>query len=374
VTVRMEGGGLAPLLRGRAPAGRGGRMDAGRLMREAIALAATTRPHPNPRVGALVVDAAGSVVGRGAHEGPGTAHAEVVAMRQAGGQAIGGTLVVSLEPCDHTGRTPPCAAAVIDSGVRRVVVGVEDPDPRVAGRGIARLRSAGIEVVVGVEAMAALGLDPGYFHHRRTGRPRVTLKAALTLDGQVAAADGSSQWITSEEARLDGHRLRADADAVMIGAGTLRSDDPVLTARFAGYSGRQPRPVIVAGTRPLPSAAAIWSRNPLVFAPVGGDWPGEVVVMPGPQGVDLTALLLELGGRQVVDLLVEGGPTLAGALLRDGLVDRGVFYLAGSLGGGIGLPVFKGAFATVGAARPVEISSVGRVGRDLRVEFVIKEC
>jgi diaminohydroxyphosphoribosylaminopyrimidine deaminase/5-amino-6-(5-phosphoribosylamino)uracil reductase len=348
-------------------------MDDGRLMREAIALAVTTAPHPNPRVGALVVDASGAVVGRGVHEGPGSPHAEVVAMSQAGRQALGGTLVVSLEPCDHTGRTPPCTAAVIASGVRRVVVGAEDPDPRVAGRGIARLRSSGIEVAVGIESTAAEDLDPGYFHHRRTGRPRVTLKAALTLDGQAAAADGTSQWITSEEARLDGHRLRAEADAVMVGAGTLRSDDPALTVRLPGYSGRQPRPVIVAGTGSPPPLAAVWSRNPLVFAPVAADWPGEVVVLPGPQGVDLAAMLTDLGRRQVVDLLVEGGPSLAGTLLRRGLVDRGVFYMAGSLGGGTGVPVFGGVFPTVGAARPVEIISVDRVGRDLRVEFIIKE-
>jgi diaminohydroxyphosphoribosylaminopyrimidine deaminase/5-amino-6-(5-phosphoribosylamino)uracil reductase len=280
---------------------------------------------------------------------------------------------VTLEPCDHTGRTPPCTTAILAAGVARVLVGAVDPDPRVSGRGLARLQAGGLEVRFGVAAVEAEALDPGYFHHRRTGRPRVTLKAALTLDGQVAGADGTSQWITSPEARADAHQLRASADAVMIGGGTLVSDDPRLTVRLPGYDGPQPRAVVVAGRRPLPPQARLWERDPIVLAPQPLEVPGEVVVASGPEGVDLAAGLRALGERGVLDLLVEGGPALAGALLRAGLVDRGVFYLAARLGGGLGLPVLGGRFPTLAAAREIEIVSAGRVGPDLRVEFIVKE-
>lgn len=344
-----------------------------RRMREAITLAAGTTPHPNPRVGAVVLDPAGEVVGRGAHHGPGHAHAEVVALAEAGERARGGTLVVTLEPCDHASRTPPCTEAILGAGVSRVVVALEDPDARVSGRGIARLREAGVEIVTGVSSEGAAALDPGYLHHRRTGRPRVTLKTALTLDGQIAAADGTSQWITSEEARADAHALRAASDAVMVGAGTLEADDPVLTVRLPGYLGPQPQAVVVAGMRVLPAGARLWKREPLVFSPQHREVPGEVVVLPGPGGVDLAAAIDELGRREVVDLLVEGGAALAGSLLRLGLVDRGVFYLAGKLAGGVGLPAIGGSFPNVEAARPIVIDRVDRVGPDLRIEFLMKE-
>lgn len=348
-------------------------MDEGRLMREAIALAAGTRPHPNPRVGALVLDANGLLVGRGAHAGPGSPHAEVLALEEAGERAGGGTLVVSLEPCSHTGRTPPCTEAVLASGVARVLVGAEDPDPRVAGRGLARLRSAGLEVRSGIVSDEVEALDPAYFHHRRTGRPRVTLKVALTLDGWAAAADGTSRWITSEEARADGHRLRAAVDAVVVGAGTVLTDDPALTVRLPGYSGGQPRPVVVAGRRPLPPAARIWERHPLVLAPAPAGYPAEVVAVPGPDGVDLVAGLAALGERGLLDLLVEGGPTLGGALLRAGLVDRGVFYLGARLGGGEGKPALAGTFATLEQGRRVRIESAVALGPDVRIEFTLEE-
>jgi len=348
-------------------------MDEGRLMREAIALAVGTRPHPNPRVGALVLSRDGLLVGRGVHAGPGSPHAEVLALEEAGDRAAGGTLVVSLEPCDHTGRTPPCTEAVLASGVARVLVGVEDPDPRVAGQGLARLRAAGLEVRCGVAAEEAEALDPGYFHHRRTGRPRVTMKAALTLDGWAAAADGTSQWITSEESRADGHRLRAAADAVMIGSGTVLADDPALTVRLPGYSGAQPRPVVVAGRRPLPPGARVWERHPVVLAPAAAAYPAEVVPVPGPDGVDLAAGLATLGERGLLDVLVEGGPTLAGALLRANLVDRGVFYLGARLGGGEGKPALAGTFATLAHSRQVRIESVAALGPDVRIEFTLEE-
>jgi diaminohydroxyphosphoribosylaminopyrimidine deaminase / 5-amino-6-(5-phosphoribosylamino)uracil reductase len=344
--------------------------DPGRLVRDAVALAAAHRPHPNPRVGALVVDATGAVLGSGAHVHPGLPHAERLALEAAGPAAEGATLVVTLEPCVHHGRTPPCADAVIAAGVSRVIVGAGDPDPRVSGGGIRRLREAGIEVLDGIESGLVERADPGYFHHRRTGRSRVVHKAALTLDGQTAAADGTSQWITSDAARRDGHELRAEMDGVMVGAGTLIGDDPRLSVRLEGYDGPQPRPVIVAGTRPLPPGAAIWLRDPLVLAPVPMDVPGDVVVVPGPGGsVDLDAGLRATADAGLLDLLLEGGAALAGALFARRLVDAGVWYLAGLIAGGVGQGVFDLPFDTLAAARPTRITGVRPVGPDLRIDW-----
>lgn len=339
-------------------------------MARAIRLASGIQTHPNPRVGAVIVDPSGEVVGEGAHQGAGTEHAEVLALAAAGAAAAGSTVYVSLEPCSHHGRTPPCADALVAARVARVVVGATDPDERVAGRGIERLRAAGIEVEVGVLEERAEGLDAGYFHHRRTGRPRVTLKSALTLDGQIAARDGTSQWISSEEARADGHRLRAESDAVMVGAGTVLADDPRLTVRLEGWRGRQPVPVIVAGARPLPPDLGLLKRGAWVAAGAGVETPGERIVAGEGARVDLAACLDELGRRDIVDLLVEGGAGLAGSLLRAGLVDRGVFYIAAKLGAGQGHPAVDGVFETLSAAREIRFVDVRRVGPDLRVEFV----
>ncbi|MCB2223927.1 MAG: bifunctional diaminohydroxyphosphoribosylaminopyrimidine deaminase/5-amino-6-(5-phosphoribosylamino)uracil reductase RibD [Actinobacteria bacterium] len=325
-------------------------------MLEAITLASPAMPHPNPRVGALVLDSSGAVVGRGFHEGPGRPHAEALALAEAGERAAGGTVVATLEPCRHHGRTPPCTGAILASGAARVVIGALDPDPRVAGGGAADLEAAGLQVEVGVAAAEAEALDPGYFHHRRTGRPRVTLKVAMTLDGQVAGADGTSRWITGPDARRDGHALRSRSDAVMVGAGTVLSDDPSLDVRLEGYDGPQPIPVIVAGTRPIPADRTVMGRDPIVLEPGGGGT------------VDLPVALRTLGEAGIVDLMVEGGPTLASALLRESLVDRIVAHVAGLVGGGVGRPAFGGVFATLADAVPVRIVSVERLGPDLRVE------
>lgn len=343
-------------------------MDERSLIAEAVDLIRGTQPHPNPRVGALVLDAAGAVVGRGAHRRRGEPHAEVLALAEAGNRARGGTVVVTLEPCAHTGTTPPCTEAIIDAGVTRVVVGTGDPDGRVSGNGIARLRGAGVSVSTDVAPDLVEAADPGYFHHRRTGRPRITLKLAVTLDGQVAAADGTSQWITGTEARLDAHRLRADADAVIVGAGTLLADDPRLTVRIEGYEGRQPRPVVVAGERPLPPERVVWGRSPLVYAPAPAEVGGEVVVLGRAGRVDLAAMADDLGKREYVDVLVEGGATLAGELWRSRLVDRLVVYIAGVVGGGVGVPALGGVFGTIGDARPVRFERVERLGSDIRVD------
>jgi diaminohydroxyphosphoribosylaminopyrimidine deaminase/5-amino-6-(5-phosphoribosylamino)uracil reductase len=336
-------------------------------MDEAVALARLHHPHPNPRVGAVLVASDGTVVGRGAHERRGTPHAEIHALEQAGELARGATMVVTLEPCSHEGTTPPCTDALIAAGIGSVVVGAVDPDPRVSGRGLDRLREAGIGVVLVDEPV--VDVDPGYFHHRTTGRPRLTLKLAATLDGQTAAADGTSQWITSPEARRDAHRLRARSDAVMVGAGTLRTDNPRLDVRLGGYGGPQPRPVVVGGHRPLPADAAVFARSPLVYTPHPIDVPGEVVVVGAEDDgiVALDRVLDDLGRREIVDVLVEGGARLAGALRRQALVDRYVVYLGASVAGGIGRAMFDGEFATLGDREAVQIDDVRSIGPDVRI-------
>jgi diaminohydroxyphosphoribosylaminopyrimidine deaminase/5-amino-6-(5-phosphoribosylamino)uracil reductase len=338
------------------------------LMRRAAALAAGRRTHPNPTVGCLVLDEHGLVVGEGHHAGPGHPHAEAMALAAAGSAARGGTAIVTLEPCVHHGRTPPCADALVAAGVARVVVGAVDPDPRVAGAGLERLVTAGIDVRSGILADEMESLDPAYFHHRRTGRPRVTLKLALTLDGAIAAADGSSRWITGPEAREDVHRLRASVDAVVVGAGTLRADDPSLDVRLPDHGGPQPRPVVLAGADPLPGDARLAGRALVVATSSVPGW--ETLVVPGAGGrPDLGEALVALGDAGLLDLLVEGGATVAGALWRDHLVDRGVVYVGARVGGGRGRPAMDGPFASMEAASTVQITGTRTIGPDVRIDF-----
>jgi diaminohydroxyphosphoribosylaminopyrimidine deaminase/5-amino-6-(5-phosphoribosylamino)uracil reductase len=278
-------------------------------------------------------------------------HAELAALATAGEAARGATVYTTLEPCSHTeGRSPgfttTCADALVAAGVARVVAAVEDPDPRVSGRGFARLRDAGIDVEVGVGAAeVAADLAP-YLKHRRTGRPFVILKLAASLDGRTAAPDGSSRWITGDEARADAHRLRALSDAVVVGAGTVRADDPELTVRHV--EGRDPLRVVLGRA---PEGARVHPALELDDAP--------------------DAVLDELGRRGVVQAMVEGGATVAGAFHRAGLVDRYVVYLAPALFGGDDA---RGLFAGAGAATMDDvwrgrITSVERLGDDLRVEL-----
>jgi diaminohydroxyphosphoribosylaminopyrimidine deaminase / 5-amino-6-(5-phosphoribosylamino)uracil reductase len=340
-------------------------------MARAVELARPERPHPNPRVGAVVVDADGEVIGEGAHAGPGQPHAEVVALNQAGHRARGGTLYVTLEPCNHHGRTPPCVDALLSAGIMRVVAATVDPDTRTAGAGLDRLRRAGVEVAEGLMSEEATRLDEGYFHHRRTGLPLVTWKYAMTLDGSVAAADSTSRWVTSEEARLDAHRLRSDSDGVVVGAGTLRADDPGLTVRSEGFQGPQPAAVVIAGSTELPTAAAIWQREPIVVSTSRLDLPsGSLVVVSGHDGrPDPVAACRALGDLGLLDLLLEGGPTLAGEWWRAGVIRRGVAYVAGRVGGGTGRGPLGGLFATIDEAEVVSITTMRSLGADVRIDF-----
>jgi diaminohydroxyphosphoribosylaminopyrimidine deaminase / 5-amino-6-(5-phosphoribosylamino)uracil reductase len=356
-------------------------------MARALALAATARRRtaPNPWVGCVVV-AGGEVVGEGATQRPGGHHAEVEALHAAGARARGATVYVTLEPCSHVGRTRPCADALVVAGVARVVIALEDPDPRVAGRGIARLHEAGIDVTEGVaRAEAARQLAP-YLHHRRTGRAYCVVKTATSLDGRIAAADGTSQWITSVAARADAHELRADAQAIAVGSGTALADQPALTVRDAAPFPRTPpiRVLLdargrVPATGPLfdatqaPTLVVTTDRAP---ASAIDTWTaaGAKVERVAPSttgaGVDPAAVLELLGRLDVLEVLVEGGATLHGALFEAGLVDRVVAYVAPGLLGRDGRPGY-------GIAGPANIAAFTRwrlvaahaLDDDVRVEY-----
>ncbi|MEN8239071.1 MAG: bifunctional diaminohydroxyphosphoribosylaminopyrimidine deaminase/5-amino-6-(5-phosphoribosylamino)uracil reductase RibD, partial [Actinomycetota bacterium] len=285
-----------------------------KLMRRAVEATADTYPHPNPRVGAIVISPDGAVRSVAAHVRAGSPHAERLALVGLDNTA-GDTMVVTLEPCSHHGRTPPCTDAIIEAGITRVFIGTVDPDARVSGQGIAALRAAGVEVIDSGLSDIVERNDPGYYHHRRTGRPRVTLKMAATLDGQVAALDGTSQWITSPEARQDAHRLRGANDGVLIGAGTLRTDDPELTVRLDGFHGPQPVPVVLKGSEALPADAKLWGRDPIVMEP-GDD--GTVSVIHARD---------ELANSGFTSVLVEGGAHVARSFLDSDTVDEIVMYV-----------------------------------------------
>jgi diaminohydroxyphosphoribosylaminopyrimidine deaminase/5-amino-6-(5-phosphoribosylamino)uracil reductase len=335
-------------------------------MARALAVAETVqgRTAPNPGVGAVVVPAApppaaGASWFEGATAPPGGPHAEVSALLAAGPAAEGSTLYVTLEPCSHHGRTPPCTEAIVAAGVRRVVVALPDPDPLVDGSGLAALRSAGLEVEVGVgEAEARAQLAP-YLTHRRTGRPWVVLKLAASLDGGTAAPDGSSRWITGEAARADAHRLRARSDAIVVGAGTVRADDPALSVR-------------------LPPGDP-WFRNPdeqPLRVVLGSVPPGAAVAPALELGGEPGAVLDELGRRGVLQVLVEGGATVAHAFHHAGVVDRYVLYLAPALfGGGDAHPLFDGPGApSIDGLWRGRLHSVTSLGGDLRVELSAHEA
>jgi diaminohydroxyphosphoribosylaminopyrimidine deaminase/5-amino-6-(5-phosphoribosylamino)uracil reductase len=299
------------------------------------------RTSPNPPVGAVVVRD-GRVVGRGHHERAGGPHAEVVALRAAGGRARGADLYTTLEPCDHWGKTPPCSIAVLEAGIRRVFVGSRDPNPVVNGRGIARLRREGVPVLTGVLRAECDALIAPRMHFMRTGRPFVTLKAAITLDGKIATHAGHSRWVTGPAARAEVHQLRDRVDAVLVGAETARLDDPRLTTRLPRGRGHDPLRVVLEGRRPLPRTLRLFhprSRAPTLVATVragAAPLPGvETVRCRARRGlVDLHDLLERLAARGVTHLLVEGGATTHAAFLEAGLADRVLVFIAPKLLGG----------------------------------------
>ena len=327
-------------------------------MRRALALARKGPRGLNPQVGAVILSPAGDVIAEGWHRGAGTVHAEVDALSQlAAGAARGATAVVTLEPCNHTGRTGPCSEALLAAGVARVIYALPDPNPESTG-GAERLRAAGVEVEAGLLEVAATDLLESWLTVQRLGRPHVTVKWAQSLDGRAAAADGTSRWITGPAARADVHRRRAEADAIIVGTGTVLADDPALTARKPDGTlyDHQPMPVVL-GDRRVPDGAALGRHpRPLLHR----------------SGHDLTAVLDELRGSGVQRVFVEGGPTIASAFLRDGLADDVLAYLAPTLIGygadGTDSPALRSlGVETISEQRRLAVASVQILGDDLLI-------
>ncbi|MEU3503189.1 bifunctional diaminohydroxyphosphoribosylaminopyrimidine deaminase/5-amino-6-(5-phosphoribosylamino)uracil reductase RibD [Streptomyces hundungensis] len=344
-------------------------------MRRAIELAARGlgSTSPNPVVGCVITDASGTVVGEGFHQRAGGPHAEIHALADAGERARGGTAYVTLEPCNHTGRTGPCAQALIEAGIARVHYAVGDPNPQATG-GADTLRAAGIHVEQGLLGAEAEAGNAAWLTSVRLGRPHVTWKYAATLDGRTAAEDGTSRWITSADSRADVHRLRAECDAVVVGSGTVRTDDPHLAVR--GVEGAtQPLRLAVDtnATAVKPGARILDDAAPTLIAVAedadAGHLP-EAAVLRVPRaatGLDIPALLAALHTRGVRSVLLEGGPTLAGAFVAAGAVDRVVGYLAPALLGAGPAALAGAGIPTIAEALRLDLTEAVRIGPDLRI-------
>jgi diaminohydroxyphosphoribosylaminopyrimidine deaminase/5-amino-6-(5-phosphoribosylamino)uracil reductase len=336
--------------------------DISQALRHALSLAeqAVGLTDPNPRVGCVILSAEGRLLGAGHTQPAGKAHAEVMALRYAaalGHDVRGGIAVVTLEPCSHHGRTPPCCDALIAAGIARVIAAVEDPNPQVAGQGMARLKAAGLQVELAdaATADAARELNIGFFSRMQRGRPFVRLKSAISLDGRTALPDGRSQWITGEAARADGHAWRKRAGAVLTGIGTVLADDPRLDVRLVPTA-KQPLRLVLDPQGRMPATARI--LHP----------PGETRVI-GPGRADLPSLLAELGAQGINELHVEAGPTLSGAFLAVGLVDELLLYQAPMLiGEGRPLATLP-ALPGLGEARRWRLVEATPVGQDLRLRL-----
>ncbi len=362
-----------------------GRPDDVRWMKRALALARRARGGVEhyPMVGAVVVKN-GRLVAEGYFKRPGEPHAEAGALKKAGAKARGADLILNLEPCSHFGRTPPCADAVIAAGVRRVVAGMQDPNPLVAGKGFKKLERAGIIVVRGVLADECRELNRVFVKFITTRTPYVIMKAAMTMDGKIAAASGDSKWVSGKQARAEVHKLRAVSQAVMVGAGTVRRDDPLLTARPAGGGrGGRPRPVIVTTALDIPLASRFMKTpapgGPLIFCTARA--PGKkveafskagaevVIVKKDRDGrADLRAVMRELGARKIASVLLEGGSQLFGAALRAGVVDEVLLFIAPRMLGGDGVSVTAGRGPRK-IAQAVAFADVKsrRIGADLMI-------
>lgn len=341
--------------------------------------------HPNPRVGCVIVRD-GQVVGEGWHVRAGEPHAEVHALRAAGELARGATAYVTLEPCSHHGRTPPCADALVNAGVARVVAAMQDPNPEVAGRGLQRLAQAGIDTHSGVLEAEARGINKGFLKRMEHGLPYVRVKLAMSLDGRTAMASGESQWITGPAARSAVQRLRAESSVVLTGADTVLADDARLTVRAAELGldpeqtalamSRPPLRVLIDGRLRVPLDAPFFKAGPVLVATCAAveeqyaNGP-ECLIVPGPDGqVDLHRLLLELAARGVNEVLVEAGPRLAGAFAQQGLVDEYQIFVAGKFLGSSARPLLDWPLAQMSEAPLLKIIEIRAVGDDWRVTAI----
>lgn len=360
------------------------------FMRRALALAerGRGRTSPNPMVGAVVVQS-NEVVGEGFHQKAGTPHAEIHALRQAGERAQDATLYVSLEPCCHFGRTPPCTEAVIKTGIRQVVVAMVDPNPQVAGKGISALRQAGLETQVGLLEREAKKQNASFIKYISTGLPLVILKAATSLDGKIATSTGESKWITGPQSRTRVHQIRDAADAVLVGVGTVLADDPLLTTRLPNSVGQDPVRIVVDSQGRTPPTAKIFNSDSQagviiattdqisasqrqVYRELGAQ---VLVVNSVANRVNLTQLIVQLGQREITSVLIEGGGEIHASAIRSGIVDRVMFFLAPILVGGVDAP---GAIQGMGVQQLSQAVKLGemkvkKIGADLLIEASVED-
>ncbi len=355
------------------------------FIRKTISLAARAygRTSPNPLVGAVVVKGS-RIISEGYHKKAGTPHAEAIALEKAGGRARGATLYVSLEPCCHRDkRTPPCTEKIIAAGIKKVVVAMQDPNPKVGGKGIEELRRSGMEVVCGILEERARKLNEYYIHHITTGSPFVILKAAMTLDGKIATPEGESKWITGEKARKEVHRLRGGVDAILTAIGTVKADDPSLTCRTERY--KSPLRIIIDPRLEISEEARVLTAPPdtvIVTAKKGRELKkaalrrrGLLILEHEGERADLSALMRELGARGVTSILVEGGSSLNSSALESGIVDKILFFIAPKIiGGRESFPVVGGrTFRSLTRAYRITGTTLKRVGDDMLITGYVEK-
>lgn len=347
-------------------------------MQQALDLAAQgiNTATPNPRVGCVLVASDGVVVGTGFHRQAGGPHAEIHALNEAGSLALGATAYVTLEPCSHHGKTPPCCEALIAAGVARVIYGMEDPNPKVAGRGLERLRCADVEVCGPLLQAQAMALNMGFVKRMRKGLPFVRIKLAMSLDGRTAMANGESKWITGSAARLDVQKLRARSCVIVTGLGTVNIDDPAMTVRLSDNDRQPMRVVIDSKDQSVKQAAIFHQAGRTVIAcvdslPVDSNTDKEYWYLPEKNGrVSLLHLLLKLADEECNEVLVEAGPTLAGAFVSAGLVDEIIVYMAPKLMGSAAKPLFDLPISSMQKAVSLDVQDVTRIGDDWRITSV----
>lgn len=355
------------------------------LMKRALRLAAKARgmTSPNPMVGALIVKE-GEIISEGFHRKTGTPHAEALAIGRAGENAVGSTLYVTLEPCCHTEkRTPPCTKAVINAGIKKVIIGMIDPNPKVSGKGISELQKAGIETTSGILEAEAKKLNESYIKYITTGKPLVILKVAMTLDGKIATPKGQSRWITSEKSRRMVHRLRSSIDAVMTAIGTVKADDPQLTARIKG--GRNPLRIIIDPDLEIPLNSKVLQVPPettIIARKSAAEKKKKILLNRGVQiieykgeKVNLQWLMKKLGEKEITSVLIEGGSSLNAHALKEGIVDKVMFFIAPKIiGGKESFPAVGGeSFRRLEEAYRLKDVKIKRVGEDILIEGYIEK-